>query len=94
MKRLFVRRDSKVDGPKMSELDFQEHIDYLTGISEERFFMGGGYREHPGGMIIFEAKDLDEAARLSDKDPIIKKNYYTYELLEWDIAIKSKHFKM
>jgi uncharacterized protein YciI len=41
-------------------------------------------------MIIFEAKDMDEAKKIADGDPLIQRKLYRYELFEWDIVLASK----
>jgi len=87
--KLFVRTDYKVQGTKVEACDFNDHIEYLKGISDERYFIGGGFLNRDGGMIVFEAKDLAEAKDISDKDPIIKRGFYSYELNEWELVIIS-----
>ena len=87
---LYVRTDYKVDGAKVTKLDFQDHLEYLEGIAKERFFMGGGFTKKPGGMIIFEAKDIAEAKKISNGDPLISRNLYRYDLTEWEMVILSK----
>lgn len=44
-------------------------------------------------MIIYEAKDLEEAKEVAENDPIIKRNLYSYELFEWELAILSDSTK-
>jgi len=73
--KLFVRTDYKVQGAKVGAGDFNDHIEYLKGIAAERYFIGGGFVNRDGGMIVFEAKDLAEAKEISDKDPIINKRW-------------------
>lgn len=88
---LYVRTDYKIDGAKVTKLDFEDHLRYLEGVAKERFFMGGGFTEKPGGMIIFEAKNIDEAKEISNGDPLISRNLYRYDLTEWEMVILSKH---
>jgi uncharacterized protein YciI len=40
-------------------------------------------------MIIFEAKDLEDAKLIAQKDPIIERNLYTTEVYEWELLILS-----
>lgn len=87
---LYVRADYKVEGAKVTKSDFEDHLRYLEGIAKERFFMGGGFTEKPGGMIIFEAQDITEAKKISDGDPLIFRSLYRYELTEWEMVILSK----
>lgn len=85
--KLFVRTDYKVQGAKVGAGDFNDHIKYLKGIAANRYFVGGGFLNRDGGMIIFKAKDLEEAKEISDNDPIIKRGFYSYELNEWELVI-------
>ncbi len=87
---LFVRTDYKIEGAKVERCDFDNHITYLKGVAKERFFMGGGFIDNPGGMIVYEAKDLDEAKAIADGDPLIARNLYRYELVAWEMVILSK----
>lgn len=88
--KLFVRIDHRIEGNKFGKTDFDDHIKYLEGVASERYFVGGGFANQPGGMIIFKAKDLVEAKKIADHDPLIEKNLYTYELHEWDLVIISE----
>lgn len=62
------------------------------GVADERYFVGGGFANTNGGMIIFKAKDLEEANMIAQKDPIIERGLYTVELHEWDLLILSKMY--
>lgn len=87
--KLFIRIDQSIEGSDFEPQDIKEHIKYLKNISKERFFMGGGFNNAVGGMIIFAAQDMCEAKQIADGDPLIKKRLYTYELKEWELVIVS-----
>lgn len=87
--KLFVRIDHRITGNEFGPNDFEDHVNYLQVVAAERFFVGGGFVNDVGGMIVFKAKDLDEATELADNDPLIQKNLYTYDLHEWDLVIVS-----
>lgn len=87
--KLFARIDYKVEGTKSSSDDFNDHIKYLNKVASKRYFIGGGFSNTPGGMIIFQAKDLKEAKEVAGNDPLIKRNLYRCELFEWDLVILS-----
>ena len=91
--KFFVRIDSKIEGNKTSPKDFNDHIEYLSRVASNRYFIGGGFSNTAGGMIIFEAKNLVEAKEVADNDPLIKRNLYKYELFEWDLVILSEEIK-
>lgn len=88
--KLFVRIDSKVEGNTSTPSDFDDHITYLSRVASERYFIGGGFSNAVGGMIIFEAKDLAEAKEVAGQDPLIERNLYRCDLFEWDLVILSE----
>ena len=87
--KLFARIDYKVEGTESSSDDFNDHIKYLSKVASKRYFIGGGFSNTSGGMIIFQAEDLKEAKEVADNDPLIKRNLYRCELFEWDLVILS-----
>lgn len=87
---LYIRTDYKIEDTTTTEKDITAHLTYLESVADKRFFMGGGYVKKPGGMIIFEACDIEEAHRICQQDPLIIKGLYRYDLLEWELAILSK----
>lgn len=88
--KLFVRFDYKAGEKEVGKKDFNDHIKYLSLVASERYFVGGGFSDIPGGMIMFKAKDISEAREVANKDPLVQRNFYKYKLYEWDIAIVSK----
>lgn len=88
--RLFVRIDHRNNELDITPKDFQDHVDYLKGVAVERYFVGGGFANANGGMILFKAKDLEEARVIAEKDPIIERGLFRIELYEWDLLILSE----
>lgn len=91
--KLFVRVDYRIEGTEFGTTDFDDHIKYIKSVSKERYLIGGGFEKENGGMIIFKAKDLDEAKKIADNDPLIKRNLYSYDLYEWNLMILSEDVK-
>lgn len=86
---LYVRTDFKASEFDISEDEFQKHLKYLENVSSERYLMGGGFKNFPSGMIVFSAKDFEEADSIAKNDPIILSGAYKYELKEWEIVLKN-----
>lgn len=86
---LYVRIDEKIRNKPLSNEEFEQHIKYLKNISEERYFMGGGFKKESGGMILFSAKNMDEAHSIAENDPIILNGAYRYDLKEWEVKFRS-----
>lgn len=87
--KLFVRIDYRVEENDFGENDFNDHIKYLTQVASERYFLGGGFEHTKGGMIIIKAENLEEAKRIADKDPLIEKKLFRYEMYEWNLVLLS-----
>lgn len=83
----FVRIDYKALCEKPASEILEKHIAYLSEISKETEFYGGGFLSNPGGMIIFQADDFKSAEEICDNDPIIKSGYYQYILHQWKIVL-------
>ncbi len=89
--KLYVRMDYRVEGKVTTPQDYQDHLTYLKGVAEERYFMGGGFSNAKGGMILFKAKDMEEAQKIAQKDPIIERGLYRVEIYEWELLILSEN---
>ena len=87
--KLYVRVDHKVDGKVATDQDFQDHLSCMKKIARERYFIGGGFSNVDGGMILFEAKNFEEANNIFLNDPIIARGLYRYDIFEWDLAVLS-----
>ncbi|WP_432666389.1 YciI family protein [Wukongibacter baidiensis] len=87
--KLFIRIDHRIEENEFGSKDYDDHIEYLQGIASERFFLGGGFVNQTGGMIIYKAKNIEEAHLIAKKDPLILRNLYSYELVEWNLVIVS-----
>lgn len=89
---LYVRIDFKIGNEEETEQDAQECMEYLQHIAKERYLIAGllGNMEMgsmDGAMLLFEAKDLEEAQKISNNDPIIKKGFYRCEVRQWNIML-------
>lgn len=87
---IYVRIDYRIEGTELGETDFDDHIEYLRNIATERTFVGGGFNNEKGGMILFRANSLSEAIVIANNDPIIKRGHYNYKIYEWEPILLSK----
>ena len=87
--QLFVRVDYAVEGTKMNDQDLQDHLNYVRIVANERSFAGGGFHNVNGGMCLFEAENMEEAKKITSKDPIIEKGFYRCELFNWEVFVLS-----
>lgn len=70
----------------MTDSIYQEHLTYVRSVARERLLLGGGFSNAAGGMILFEAVDLDEAQEIVRSDPIIERGFYRCDLFVWELA--------
>ncbi len=89
---LYIRTDYKLDDRVVSEEAAMASMNYLQQTANERYLLAGVFgdmetEEVDGAMILFEAKDLEEAKQISDEDPIIKSGFYRYELQRWNLMV-------
>lgn len=94
---LYVRIDYKTGEKEATDQDAQDSMEYLQSIGRERYLLAGVFGdmelgEIGGAMILFEAKDLEEANNIANNDPIIKRGFYRYELHKWNLMISSEGF--
>ncbi len=88
--KLYVRIDYRVGEKNYTDQDYQDHLAYVENIARERYFVGGGFSNTDGGMLLLEAENIEEAQKIVQNDPIVKRGYYRYELFEWDLVVLSK----
>ena len=87
--KLYVRVD-KASKKKITQEDIKDHMDYVEGIAAERFFIGGGFANLNGGMILMEAKNIAEARKIFHDDPLIIKGFYNCEVYAWKLVVMSE----
>ena len=92
---LYVRIDYKIEGKQETEQDGQDCMEYLQNLATERFLIAGllGNMEAEsvdGAMMLFEAKDLEEAQEIANNDPIIQRCFYRCEVHQWNLMLLSE----
>ena len=90
--KLYIRIDYEVVSLNdISNEDAQvylhEHMDYLKKVAKERYFLAGGFTNTSGGMLLFEAESLEEAQKVANGDPLIKKGLFRCDIFEWALEI-------
>ena len=92
---LYVRIDYKDGAPMETEQDCQDAMNYLQRIAKERYLLAGLFGDMElgtmdGAMLLFEAKDLNEAQKIAHDDPIIQRGFYRCELYKWNLMLLSE----
>ena len=91
---VYARIDHKAGGKEETEQDGQDCMAYWQNLAKERHAVAGIFGnmelgEMHGAMVLFEAKDMEEAQKIAQNDPIIARGFYRYELYRWNVAMVS-----
>ena len=84
----FVKIEKGIVDKKTFDQHISAHIEYIQSLNLCGHQAKTGYwADGGGGMLIFEAKNMQEAQEIVNNDPLIKNNCVTYELHEWKIVV-------
>ena len=77
---LYVRIDDKAGGKDETEQDALDSMNYLQQIAKERFLLAGIFGDPEtgcadGAMILFAARDLEEAKKSPAATPLLKEAF-------------------
>ena len=91
---LYARIDSRVKMKAAMPQDAMDSMAYIQNLAKERFLLAGIFgdmqaRNIDNAMVIYEAKDLAEAKKLAEDDPIIERGFYKTQVYEWNLMILS-----
>lgn len=92
---LYVRIDSKAGTMQESEQDAMDSMAYLEKIARERYLVAGVFGDMEteaidGAMILYEAKDLQEARQIANDDPISQRGFYRCQVYRWNVMLLSQ----
>ena len=92
---LYARIDYKIGDRQETEQDAMDSMEYLQKIAAERYLAAGVFGNMElgtmeGAMVLFEAKDLAEAQKIANDDPIIQRGYYRCDVYQWNVMLLSK----
>ena len=92
---LFARIDYKIGDSQETEQDAIDSMEYLQKIARGRYLAAGVFGNMElgtmdGAMVLFEAKDLEEAQKIANDDPIIQRGYYRCDVYQWNVMLLSK----
>jgi uncharacterized protein YciI len=84
----------KIEKGIVDKLTFDQHVpahrDYVKKLILKGHQAKTGYwAERGGGMLLFQAADLQEAKAIVAQDPLIQNGCVAYELHEWCIVVES-----
>jgi len=69
----------------------QQHVDFLTEKEKEgKIFARGRFAGDAGGLVIYIASSLEEAASIAGSDPYVQSGARTLEIYEWDMKVAQR----
>lgn len=92
---LYLRIDYRIGDRQETEQDGQDCMEYLQNLAKERYLIAGllGNMETEsidGAMMLFEAKNIEEAQEIANNDPIIQRGFYRCEVHQWNVMLLSE----
>jgi uncharacterized protein YciI len=68
----------------------QQHVDFLVQKEKEgKIFARGRFVDNKGGLVIYVAPTLEDAASIAESDPYVASGARVLELYEWDMKMPS-----
>ncbi len=65
------------------------HRAYVKRLVDQGYQAKTGYwKERGGGMMLFQATDLEEAKAIVEADPLIQNRCVDYQLHEWCVVVE------
>ncbi|HSW40074.1 MAG TPA: YciI family protein [Acidobacteriota bacterium] len=68
----------------------QQHIDFLQERAEEgSIFAQGRFADNSGGLVIYIAQSLEDAAKIAASDPYVVSGARVLEIHEWNMNVRT-----
>jgi uncharacterized protein YciI len=85
----FVKIEKGVVKKDIFDQSVPAHKAYVKNLIAKGHQAKTGYwAEQGGGMLLFQASNLEEAKAIVAQDPLIQNDCVTYELHEWKIVVE------
>ena len=85
--RLFVKLERGIVAKEVFDRFVPAHKEYVLGLNARGRKASTGYwADLGGGMMLFEAANLEDARAVVALDPLVQNGCVSWELHEWKIA--------
>ncbi len=85
----FVKIEKGIVNKAVFDQHVPAHKTFVQGLIDKGHQAKTGYwAEKGGGMLLFQAADLDEAKAILEQDPLIWSGCVDFELHEWRIVVE------
>ncbi len=83
----------KIEEGIVDQAIFDQYVPAHKGFVKELIANGhqartGYWASRGGGMLLFEAASLEEAAAIVAQDPLVKNGCVNYKLYEWRVVVE------
>jgi uncharacterized protein YciI len=69
------------------------HVEHLKRLDKNgQLILCGPFKDYGGGILIINAKSINEAKIIAESDPFIIGGFSTYELRTLELAEKENHY--
>ena len=77
-----------LEGKPAAEQPLQEHGPYLIRLhSENKLSFVGQFMDRPGGVLLLDVADENEAISTAESDPAVRDSVFVYELHPAQIVV-------
>jgi len=84
--QLFVKVNYKVKGTG-ENIRCDARINYIDASIASKYSIGGGFSNKDSCSFVFKANSLEEAKRIMNDNPILKRWKSRYNEIKWDLTV-------
>lgn len=85
----FVKLEEGIVDKPTFDRYVSDHRTYVQALIAKGHRARTGYWAcRGGGMLLFEAASMDEAAAIVAQDPLVQNHCVTYKLYEWKVVVE------
>ncbi len=77
----------------LNEEIIKKHVEHLKELKRQnKLVLCGPFTDYPGGMVVFLAKDLEEATNIAKSDPFISSGCKSFEIRTLESADEDNNY--
>ncbi|MBY0165486.1 hypothetical protein H0178_58420 [Cytobacillus firmus] len=81
------------DQKPLSNEIIKSHVEVLRGLeSQGKLMLCGPFTDYPGGMVVIQAADINEATDIANSDPFIASGGKSYEIRTLKLANEENNY--
>ncbi|GGE62412.1 YciI family protein [Priestia taiwanensis] len=80
---IYTKGPAWIDDKPFWEQGLHPHRLYLVDVLQDRLVSAGPFTDHTGGLVIINVETLEEAEEVTENDPAVLEEKFTYEVHPW-----------